>query len=51
MGDRKVASVASSFSMKTELVLDQKKNEPRDLVSLTNLCHTIMNSAAFLYID
>ena len=51
MGDRKVASVASSFSMKAELVLDQKKNEARDLVSLTNLCHTIMNSAAFLYID
>ena len=52
MDDRKVAaSVASSSSKKTELVLDHKKNEPRDLVSLTNLCHTIMNSAAFLYID
>jgi flagellar motor protein MotB len=52
MGDRKIAaSLATSSSKKTELVLDQKKNEPRDLVSLTNLCHTIMNSAAFLYID
>jgi hypothetical protein len=52
MDDRKVAAtVASSSTKKSEPVLDQKKNEPRDLLSLTNLCHTIMNSAAFLYID
>ena len=52
MSDRRVPKSAGSPTQKrTAPALEYKNDAGPGLVTLTKLCHTLMNSAAFLYID